>query len=188
MSILDFLHSWVLAIAGISKPNGRGNAVSIAITDVLLVNWPQIIRDRPKVSRKPGFPLRRRPRGEKQQCPNLEARRATKVRMRGLHLLLICILTMASTLIPSQEAKPTHRRMDEVSSLARLVSALVWEELLEEEEDGGNFVQPSIERMLEERAGIFNGLHRRQSKMTKQLLNSRNYGVKGDLIPYPRTG
>ena len=60
MSILDFLHSWVLAIAGISKPNGRGNAVSIAITDVLLVNWPQIIRDRPKVSRKPGFPLRRR--------------------------------------------------------------------------------------------------------------------------------
>merc|ERR1712130_98378 len=113
-------------------------------------------------------------------------RRATKVRMRGLHLLLI--LTMASTLIPSQEAKPTHRRMDEVSRLARLVSALVWEELLEEEEGGGNFVQPSIERMLEERAGIFNGLHRRQSKMTKQLLNSRNYGVKGDLIPYPRTG
>ena len=55
---------------------------------------------------------------------------------------------MASTLIPSQEAKPTHRRMDEVSSLARLVSALVWEELLEEEEDGGNFVQPSIDRML----------------------------------------
>ena len=33
-----------------------GNAVTIAITDVLVVNWPQIIRDRPKVSRKPGFP------------------------------------------------------------------------------------------------------------------------------------
>ena len=96
---------------------------------------------------------------------------------------------MASTLIPSHEAKPTHRRMDEVASLARLVSALVWEELLEgEEEDGGDFSQPAIDRMLEDRAEIFNGLHRRQSKMTKRLLNSRNYGVKGDLIPYPRTG
>ena len=81
--------------------------------------------------------------------------------------------------------------MDEVASLSRLVSVLQIQiqELLEgEEEDGGGFVQPSIDRMLEDRAGIFNGLHRRESKMTKRLLNSRNYGVKGDLIPYPRTG
>merc|ERR1712110_598286 len=106
-------------------------------------------------------------------------RRAPIVRMRGLHLLLICILTMASTLIPSQEARPTHRRMEEVASLSRLVSALLWEELLEEEEGEGK----SIDRMLEERTGIFNGLERRKSKMTKRLLNSRNYGVKGDLIP-----
>ena len=156
-----------------------GNAVTIAITDVLVVNWPQIIRDRPKVSRKPGFPLlRRRPRSEKQQSQNLEARRAPIVKMRGLHLLLICILTMASTLIPSQEGRPSHRRMDEVASLSRLVSALLWEELLEEEEEGGRSI---------DRAGIFNGLERRKSQMTKRL-NSRNYGVKGDLIPYPRTG
>ena len=109
--------------------------------------------------------------------------------MRGLHLLLICILTMASTLIPIHEARPTHRRMDEVASLSRLVSVLQIQiqELLEEEEEDG-FSQPSIDRMLEDRAGIFNGLHRRESKMTKRLLNSRNYGVKGDLIPYPRTG
>merc|ERR1712192_304787 len=106
-------------------------------------------------------------------------RRTPIVKMRGLHLLLICILTMASTWIPSQEGRPSHRRMDEVASLSRLVSALLWEELLEEEEEGGR----SIDRMLEERAGIFNG----KSQMTKRL-NSRNYGVKGDLIPYPRTG
>ena len=56
MLSLDFLRSWVLAIAGISKPNGRGNAVSIAITDVLLVNWPQIIRDRPKFLGNLDFP------------------------------------------------------------------------------------------------------------------------------------
>ena len=162
-----------------------GNAVTIAITDVLVVNWPQIIRDRPKVSRKPGFPcyVDEPALGEKQQSQNLEARRAPIVKMRGLHLLLICILTMASTLIPSQEGRPSHRRMDEVASLSRLVSALLWEELLEEEEEGGR----SIDRMLEERAGIFNGLERRKSQMTKRL-NSRNYGVKGDLIPYPRTG
>ena len=100
------------------------------------------------------------------------------MRMRGLHLLLICILTMASTVIPGEEARPTQRRLDEVASLSRLVSALVWEELLEQEEE---------DRMLEERAGTFNGLERRKSRLTKRL-NSRNYGVKGDLIPYPRTG
>merc|ERR1712130_712876 len=120
-------------------------------------------------------------------------RRSAIVRMRGLHFLLICILTMATTLIRRQEARPSHRRMDEVANLSRLVSDLLWEEL------------------LEERANIFNGLERRQGKMTKRLLtnsdqfrpierrqggkmakrlltNSRNYGVKGDLIPYPRTG
>merc|ERR1711971_1342106 len=105
-------------------------------------------------------------------------RRAPIVKMRGLHLLLICILTMASTLIPSQEGRPSHRRMDEVASLSQLVSALLWEELLEEEEEGGRSIDS---------AGIFNGLERRKSQMTKRL-NSRNYGVKGDLIPYPRTG
>merc|ERR1712233_88285 len=115
--------------------------------------------------------------------------RSAIVRMRGLHFLLICILTMATTLIPRQEARPSHRRMDEVANLSRLVSDLLWEELLEqdEEEEGGK----SIDRMLlEERANIFNGLERRQGgKMAKRLLtNSRNYGVKGDLIPYPRTG
>ena len=102
--------------------------------------------------------------------------------------MLICILTMATTLIRRQEARPSHRRMDDVANLSRLVSALLWEELLEqnEEEEGGK----SIDRMmLEERANIFKGLERRQGKMTKRLLtNSRNYGVKGDLIPYPRTG
>ena len=107
--------------------------------------------------------------------------------MGGLHLLLICILTIASTLIPEQEARPTHGRIDKVASLARLVSTLVWEELMEEEE-GARFVEPSIDRMLENRNELFNGLHKRQSKMSKRLLNSRNFGVKGDLIPYPRTG
>merc|ERR1712130_356300 len=115
-------------------------------------------------------------------------RRSAIVRMRGLHFLLICILTMATTLIRRQEARPSHRRMDEVANLSRLVSDLLWEELLEqdEEEEGGK----SIDRMLlEERANIFNGLERRQGKMAKRLqTNSRSYGVKGDLIPYPRTG
>ena len=96
------------------------------------------------------------------------------------------IFTIAVSMIPGNKARPAvQRRIDDVSSLARLVSALIWDELLEQEEElRAVQLQTPLDRMLEDRAAIFNGIHKRQSK----LRNGRNYGVKGDLIPYPRTG
>ena len=104
--------------------------------------------------------------------------------MAGLHLMLI--FTIAASMIPGNKARPAvQRRIDDVSSLARLVSALIWDELLEQEEERRSLqLQTPLDRMLEDRAALFNGIHKRQSK----LRNNRNYGVKGDLIPYPRTG
>ena len=108
--------------------------------------------------------------------------------MAGLHLMLI--FTIAASMIPGNKARPAvQRRIDDVSSLARLVSALIWDELLEQEEELRSLqLQTPLDRMLEDRVALFNGIHKRQSKMASKLRNNRNYGVKGDLIPYPRTG
>merc|ERR1711899_544182 len=110
-------------------------------------------------------------------------RKAALARMAGLHLMLI--FTIAVSTIPGNKARPAvQRRIDDVSSLARLVSALIWDELLQQEELRSLQLQTPLDRMLEDRAALFNGIHKRQSKLRK----NRNYGVKGDLIPYPRTG
>merc|ERR1712107_741949 len=61
-------------------------------------------------------------------------RKAALARMAGLHLMLI--FTIAASMIPGSKARPAvQRRIDDVSSLAQLVSALIWDELLEQEEE-----------------------------------------------------